>query len=129
MGSNLGIYRGWGTPSLAWPENRIQEGWQETSQSRGICSGRTPPSENQGGWRWGSIAVENIKPGNRILAGGRKMWGKKLNGGKQSLLRPDTKSHSCPSHLTQDRRKEVQAVLGCTPAVTWERGRVAFWGG
>lgn len=57
------------------------------------------------------------------------MCRKELNGGKQALLRPDTKSHSCPSHLTQGRRKEAHTVLGCTPAATWKRGRVAFWRG
>lgn len=50
------------------------------------------------------------------------MFRKKLNGGKQALLHPDTKSHSCPSHLTQGRRKEVHTVTGCTPAATWKRG-------
>lgn len=81
------------------------------------------------GEEWGSITAEDIiKPGNRILGGGWKMCGKKLNGGKQSLLRPDTKSHSCPSHLTQGRRREVDAVLGCTSATTGKRGRVVFRG-
>lgn len=53
MGSNLGVYRGRGTPFLAWPEDRIQDEWQESLQSRGIHSGRTQQRENQGGWRVG----------------------------------------------------------------------------
>lgn len=44
VGSNVGLYRGWGTPSLVWPEDRVQEGWQEPLQSRGIHSGRTQQS-------------------------------------------------------------------------------------
>lgn len=86
--------------------------------------------ENQGGWMVGVQLLLRTSSSQETgcWGVGWKMWGKKLNGGKPSLLGPDTKSHSCPPHLTQGGRKEVQAVLGCTPTATWEEV-VTFGGG
>lgn len=54
---------------------------------------------------------------------GWKMWGKRLNGGKQPLSRRK-ESHSWPLHLTQGGRKEVQPGLRCTPETPWKGRRV-----
>lgn len=62
------------------------------------------------GGGWGAAVAEDvIRAGNRILGGWVEDVGKRLNGGKQPLSWPDTVSPmSFTSHLTKNRRKEVQ---------------------
>lgn len=113
-----------GEPPL-WPGQKTgsRRGGRSLCRVGGSTRGGHSTGKTRVGGGWGSTAVEDIiKPGNRMLGGGWKIRRKKLNGGKLATLWPDTKSHSCPSHLTRGRRKEVWAVLGCTPAATWERG-------